>query len=98
MFVNNYKEGEIDVLISQHTGFSNSGMVISKVSEPTYSLGNDLYGRWLVNDGGVSLSSINNPELNIKNPDAPINDVSVPFFFAALFFALFGFLVLVEGT
>lgn len=30
-------------------------------------------GWYLVNDGGVSLSSINDPMLNINNPDAPIN-------------------------
>lgn len=31
------------------------------------------YGIFLVSDGGVTLSSQQNPELNINNPDAPIN-------------------------
>lgn len=37
-------------------------------------------GVWLVNDGGVTLSSINNPSLNINNENAPINGgyASVP--------------------
>lgn len=37
-------------------------------------------GTWLVSDGGTTLSSTLSPELNINNPDAPINksaDVSV---------------------
>ena len=32
------------------------------------------YGVFLVSDGGVTLSSQQNPELNINNPDAPINN------------------------
>lgn len=33
---------------------------------------------FLVSDGGVTLSSVNDPSLNINNPNAPINTVDVP--------------------
>lgn len=36
------------------------------------------YGVFLVSDGGVTLSSINNPDLNINNINAPVNKASVP--------------------
>lgn len=38
------------------------------------------WGTFLVSDGGTTLSSINDPTLNINNPNAPINmaDVSAP--------------------
>lgn len=41
---------------------------------------NTQFGVYLVSDGGTTLSSINNPALNINNPNAPINmaDVSAP--------------------
>lgn len=33
------------------------------------------HGVWLVSDGGTTISSINNPALNINNPNAPVNQV-----------------------
>lgn len=33
------------------------------------------FGVFLVSDGGTTLSSINNPMLNINNPNAPVNQV-----------------------
>lgn len=72
----------------------------------TFSLDstNSSYGVFLVSDGGLTLSSQNNPELNVNNPDAPVNqtetggagggsggpvsDVSSPFALSA--FALLG--------
>ncbi len=41
----------------------------------TYTLNskNSLDGWFLVSDGGTTLSSINNPMLNINNPNAPVN-------------------------
>lgn len=33
------------------------------------------YGVFLVSDGGTTISSINNPMLNVKNPNAPVNQV-----------------------
>jgi hypothetical protein len=37
------------------------------------------YGVFLINDGGVTLSSINDPSLNINNANAPVNNAtSVP--------------------
>lgn len=48
-----------------------------------YSQVEDTYhtaGVYLVSDGGTTLSSINDPSININNPKAPINmaDVSAP--------------------
>lgn len=62
------------------------------------------HGVWLVSDGGTTLSSINNPTLNINNPNAPINtpvtiepvnptDVTVPAGIAAA-----GMLMLMFGS
>ena len=46
------------------------------------------HGVFLVSDGGVTLSSVNDPTLNINNPNAPINnepsDVPALGFFSAL--------------
>jgi hypothetical protein len=36
---------------------------------------NNSYGYFIVSDRGYSLSSINNPALNINNPMSPINNV-----------------------
>lgn len=36
---------------------------------------NTKFGVYLVSDGGATLSSINNPLLNINNPNAPVNQV-----------------------
>jgi hypothetical protein len=33
-------------------------------------------GYWLISDGGITLSSINDPLINANNPDAPVNNVS----------------------
>lgn len=40
---------------------------------PTFA--SKTYGVYLVSDGGTTLSSINNPMLNINNPNAPIHHV-----------------------
>lgn len=40
--------------------------------------GNYSQGLFLVSDGGITISSINNPGLNINNANAPINAASVP--------------------
>jgi hypothetical protein len=36
------------------------------------------YGVFLVSDGGTTLSSINNPDLNANNINAPVNQVPLP--------------------
>lgn len=53
------------------------------------------WGTFLVSDGGTTLSSINDPALNINNPNAPINmaDVSAPAGLAAA-----GLLMLMLGA
>lgn len=39
----------------------------------TISTGIEYAGVFLVSDGGTTLSSVNNPTLNINNPNAPVN-------------------------
>lgn len=41
------------------------------------------FGVFLVSDGGTTLSSINDPTININNPSAPVN-VSAPFLMSGL--------------
>lgn len=55
-----------------------SGLINSGRRDTEYSLSR--FGVWLVSDGGTTLTSINNPTLNLNNPKAPINmaDVSAP--------------------
>lgn len=43
---------------------------------------------FLVNDGGISISSIQNPSLNVNNAEAPVNSVSTPIGLGAGFLAL----------
>lgn len=61
--------------------------------------GSSIHGFWLVSDGGATLSSINNPTLNINNPNAPVNqptktpaDVAVN-----VSFGLLGLLIMAFG-
>jgi hypothetical protein len=51
------------------------------------------YAVFLVSDGGVTLSSINNPSLNANNPNAPeiVEDVSAPLGLGLLSLAMLGF-------
>lgn len=84
--------------------------------------GNDFYSYWtystaparsstgvfLVSDGGVTLSSIQNPSLNANNPKAPVNnlppiepdpeDVPAPIGFAALLMVGLGMMVRKRAT
>lgn len=46
-------------------------------------------GFFLVSDGGISLESKLDPEINANNPNAPINNVPTPLIGALGFFALF---------
>ena len=52
-----------------------------------------LYGVFLVSDGGTTLSSINDPSLNINNSAAPINNVPLPGAAILLGLGLLGFSV-----
>jgi hypothetical protein len=47
-----------------------------KFNAPNYPT--DVFGVFLVSDGGVTLSSINDPTINANNPAAPVNTVTVP--------------------
>ncbi len=89
LFVNDYKN-EVDNFFSQYTTGRNNGMRLMKESEKNYTQGIASYGWWLVSDGGVSLSSINNPEINANNPDAPVNAVSTPLSLGVFAFAAMG--------
>ena len=60
-------------------------------SNDTYNVAMSVF---LVSDGGTTLSSINDPSLNINNPNAPINQVDVPvagFFGGAMLLSLMSF-------
>ena len=84
-FVNEYK-GEVATLYSQYTtGKYNNGMYVQKTTQN--ALGHSWYGWWLVSDGGTTLESIRNPEINANNPDSPINDVGAPLLAGGLLFA-----------
>ena len=50
---------------------SNTPLSTMDASNPSYTI-------YLVNDGGVTLSSINDPSLNINNANSPINATPVP--------------------
>lgn len=47
--------------------------VFRTVSKDYVYYNGQVWGTFLVNDGGLTLSSINNPYLNINNPNSPIN-------------------------
>jgi hypothetical protein len=51
---------------------------------------NDLYGVYLVSDGGTTLSSINDPSLNANNPNAPTS-IPLPATAPLLGLSLLGF-------
>lgn len=59
-----------------------NGRVYSLIYGPESSYSHDetdtRYGAFLVSDGGVTMSSINDPSLNINNVNAPVNSVSAP--------------------
>lgn len=56
-------------------------------------------GYFLVSDGGVTLSSINDPQLNVNNPKSPVNQQPVNDVASPLFgMAGFGFLLMVAGS
>ena len=56
-------------------GVSGSDTVFANYSHPLYStsLSHQYYGVWLVSDGGDTISSIDDPSLNIMNPNSPYN-------------------------
>ncbi|APD91959.1 hypothetical protein BM525_18935 (plasmid) [Alteromonas mediterranea] len=56
-------------------GASGSDTVFANYSHSVYSttLSHTYYGVWLVSDGGDTLSSINDPSLNIMNANSPYN-------------------------
>jgi len=66
--------GLVDVVGLLGNTFYNVGSVI--VNHDTYrGTGYPDLSTWLVSDGGTTLSSLNDPTLNIANENAPINNV-----------------------
>lgn len=56
------------------TAGNNNGWYFNPTTTKTSTItGSTLYAVYLVSDGGTTLSSINNPTLNINNPNSPIN-------------------------
>lgn len=57
---------------------SNYSAIYGPNSTYSYAATDSRYGAFLVSDGGVTMSSINDPSLNINNANAPVNSVSAP--------------------
>jgi hypothetical protein len=49
-----------------------------------------IYGVYLVSDGGTTLSSISNPDINALNPQAPVNNVPVTSMLGGLILLVLG--------
>jgi hypothetical protein len=65
------------ITISKNTTYYNLYIYHGQNSYSEYN-NNITRGVFLVSDGGTTLSSVNNPSLNINNLNAPINQASVP--------------------
>lgn len=65
-----------------------SNTLVSGGTNPDYKL--YAYSVYLVSDGGTTLSSVNDPSLNVNNPSAPVNnaDVNAPATMSALMLSL----------
>ncbi len=81
-----------DVYYDTRTGSDKIGD-ISLGLTTTIDMSSSYYGVYLVSDGGASISSINDPSININNPQSPINNVSTP-----ALLGLFGLSFLVAGS
>lgn len=99
MYANEYK-GKVGMFASQHTNTSNSGLFVSTITSDRYHIdGIPNVGWWLVSDGGASLNSINNPNINIQSSDfidasitsTSVSDVSGPLSLGAFAFLAIGF-------
>jgi hypothetical protein len=75
LFVNNGSVWRANVTSQPLSGYSNAflGNYTNDLNIKQYNL-----SIFLVSDGGTTLSSINDPTLNINNANAPINNASVP--------------------
>lgn len=62
---------DLDYIFNVSSSLTYSGNQCTAWNTPCYSV-------WLVNDGGVTLSSIADPTININNPNAPINNPITP--------------------
>lgn len=86
--------GNVKVAGTRHqNSFGNRyGYLYAGYSDFYLDFKSTVYGVFLVSDGGTTYSSITNPQLNINNPDAPINsvDVSAPLSLAGAGLMVFG--------
>lgn len=78
LYYNN--EGDLKYLYAYTNGIhTKSGYIFYNYSASQgKDTGSDTKAFFLVSDGGDTLSSKLNPEININNPNAPINDVPTP--------------------
>jgi hypothetical protein len=73
------------------SGVRNGSYVYTNINQSdALSYRHGTKGVFLVNDGGVTLSSINDPSLNANNPNAPVADVPVTFALGGLAMMAFG--------
>jgi len=76
--------------IHQGNKFYSTGYVHNYYNSHVNS-GDSNIGVFLVSDGGLTLSSLNNPSINANNPDSPfVQDVSAPISLGALSVVMFG--------
>lgn len=72
------QQGQGGFVMYNNIAVSSSGWYFNPETKIVPTSGNNFYGVYLVNDGGVTLSSINDPQLNINNPNAPVNNQPEP--------------------
>lgn len=62
------------IVYNGSTAGNNNGWYFNPTTTKTATItGTSYYSVYLVSDGGLTLSSINDPSININNPNAPIN-------------------------
>lgn len=89
LFINDDKETEGGALVMS-SGTRGSGSAWSYSRSESLDYKGSAFGVFLVSDGGTTLSSINNPSLNINNANSPINNgsASVPLSSSVVLMAL----------
>lgn len=92
-FTNDVESGEITMSGAYHRNYwqvnGTNRRVYSDWSTFESTTKSINYGVWIVSDGGETYSSLNDPTLNINNPNAPIN-ASAPLAIGAIGLMLVG--------
>lgn len=91
MYANDYKD-KYGFFYSQYSNIKSSGLSLTTLTTPTlYTNGRDTVGWFLVNEGGVSLSSLSDPTINTpEGADSVTSDVSAPLSLGLFAFASMG--------